>query len=786
MQLNQPEEFFNVANSINVFAADSAPLHRLGGGYFNGYVFLSTPRNANPGCFLDLEVNPLPFDPSTCSLSLPSGFTWGLGGDVIQGRILSRVETFNVDAPVVIWVETASFGGTGDPTTTFKSVVPQFGPNSPFANPDAGMPTGPEPPTADLIKTFTFPGQPNPVLDFTTASVNGTIYLFWTVPNQNTICWAAFDGTNATPNGTLIALSSSTIFSIDATAVQMLDQSTGIQTTRIAVVALSLSDDANNVLPTLSGWLFETDGTLVQTLALPPLPNPNSGNIDAFSSTIRATWGTLTGNQSCNANGLVLAYVPSHGSAAFNAFALPSVADINALGPLLINSVDLNGGQEFEWTDMDPSAGVWGNTVEAMATSGPLSVLFPIPVPTRAGAITIYVGNAAAAVSIESVAAGRVALLHADPRFYLNVLQSFFLTRSSAGTPQPSNWRADFNNDDITAALGSWTMIGMITGLPPYFSDQPPGDVSITYRLNTTAGTDSQLSTSKTVTVGATCGPVKGSLAQAVVTTDDSVTNTEHDTSLTFSTGAASILPPELGVIIYWAPAYQCGTYSIANALKQPNGLTLSMVWASGFGLISQQTFSLTDLNTPVDDTPLSAAFAKSFPSNAAGTSQIAWPRSDDPGAWMLGIPPFTKMASVQPNQMQVATTGSIEDGLTFSTTQSTTSDNNLTISLSANATAFQGILGLSVSGEFSLTSKVESILGQTQIFTATYDALVPSAPVKSFVITPLLLLPDGTGVPPWLPSFAAAQQPWLLTWQVGLGDAVVVAPTPATLSSSS
>src|ERR1043165_9780902 len=214
MTLDHPQFFFNVVNSINIATAPSWPLHRMGGAYFNDYVFLSIPRTAPNGFYLDMEVNPLTADANNPnSLVYPQGFTWGLGGDVIQGRILSRIEAFNSDAPTIIWVETCFVDGSGPvQTATFKYMVPKFGAGSMFP-----VGVGPLEPTAADINTLTFDGQPAQGLDFT-----------------NAIAWAEFDGSKAPARVKLSQLPSTTIPSIDATSGQIIDPVTGEQTTRLA------------------------------------------------------------------------------------------------------------------------------------------------------------------------------------------------------------------------------------------------------------------------------------------------------------------------------------------------------------------------------------------------------------------------------------------------------------------------------------------------------------------------------------------------------------------------
>jgi hypothetical protein len=768
MTLDHPQFFFNVVNSINIATAPSWPLHRMGGAYFNDYVFLSIPRTAPNGFYLDMEVNPLTADANNPnSLVYPQGFTWGLGGDVIQGRILSRIEAFNSDAPTIIWVETCFVDGSGPvQTATFKYMVPKFGAGSMFP-----VGVGPLEPTAADINTLTFDGQPAQVLDFTTANAQGTIYLFWTAANQNAIWWAEFDGSKATARGQLIQLPSTTIPSIDATSVQIIDPVTGEQTTRLAVVAMTTDPNDNAAPPQLFGWLFDpTSGAMVRPVNLPEVPQPPETVVDAFSSTIRATWGTLAAGNATATNGLVLSYVPSHGNPGFDAAAGFSGTNINGLGPLFVNTVDLaNGDAANDWTKMDPNADVWGD--KYTATSAPLSVLFPIPIPASGqNTVTYYVGNAASAISIDVVTVGRTSAFPPTPRCYLNVLCSFTLTRTDSGEPQSSVVQENFNEDDIVAALGSWTLIGMITGLPPYFSEQDPDTVSFTYAIETSAQNESELSTSKSVTSGATVGPVEGSVARAVVNSDDSTTDTDTNISIIWSnsgTGKQHNLPADHGVALFWRPAYQCATYSMTNAVEQKTNLTLSMIWASGSGEIGYNEFSLTNPTNPVDNSDLSQAFAASFPS-ANGQPQITWPRSDNPKAWAaFELPPLTQLMSSQPTPVQIGS-GGITESLQFGTSTATSVENDLTISLSVDANAFEKVLGLSlnVGAELSMTSTVRTTLGRTQTFTLSYGSLPATLPYESIGLSPQLLQPTADGAP-WVPGHNAAQRPWLLTWLV-------------------
>lgn len=747
---------FQALNTIGTTLCPPAPPpwnHRPGGAYYGGYLLFATPRmnTSNNFYYLDLQYNAVQTTATadgTIISGVDQGVTCGVrpGDEAIPARMMARLESFTPGGvPWMIWAEMPLDPGSTISPVVFYYNVPQF-------------PGGGDPPVIASVMTpiASFPGAPTEALvDFTTASLGGKVFMMWVVPSDAANVWyTTFDGMQTTEAAILMSIDPSLqIVSIDATTVMTVDEQNN-PSASIAVVALSTD---NATVPKLHCTLVNPlTGAAPQTI---PMPVPVLGSTP--QSAIRVTWGSLPqadGNPPVK-NGLILHYV-----AAGLVHQIVAGNDLGTYGgPSYLNIVDISPGQGYpsqDWVDVTPSS-LYG--ADLAFTCASMSALFPITIvdPT---------GNALVSLGVCAEILIPILMLTELDNFYFQTLPSFKLTQQAPiidGTTVESG----YDEGTITSIVSSWELLGIITGLPPYVQGQ--NGVSVTYGRATDFSQKTTLTSDQTLTLGATLLDASMSVAIAASNAVASGTDVDLSVSLTFSTDSTPPASPTHGWFIILQPTYARYTYVISNVAGVSAGPTITILTiTNGTTALIALPFDLTAPNTPLDPSLPELAILCQFPTGSDGSPIVSWPASNDMNGWLalpIGGTAYSQwlqlwQAQELPNQPELISVGDngYNETLTFTNSQDNTFQNTVTIKTGTDIAI--SVFQFSVEGELSIGTEVETN------FTTSYQFVLSYGPLdgvqEQLQIQPKLYQPSAAGAP-WLPKLMSQQQPWMLTWRV-------------------
>lgn len=631
---------------------------------------------------------------------------------------------------------------------------------------------------------LTLPNGPTTgLIDFTSASINDTIYLFWSnsgdanvYVNPAACSYGASSSSSSsgmqvtmTPGQTTALLQppeGATLRSMDAAVVNLNTATDGSGATTVKIAVALLYQEAGGQTDTVDVRLYDpTDGSVSPLFAA---ASPVAGY---QSPSVRVAWGSLpfatgtAGQTTQTANGLTVAVTscaPSNENAYYAMVGAPNVAVVDLTPTSSFGSLSA-------WTDLTPplsnyygepnvdskNADIW-----ALAQS---TVLLSMPT---------YADDNSDKGVYQVGLVGLACVFSDNSKWFIESftapLPAFSLTLQP-GAAQAVNDVAAWPADDIECAITTWQLLGVLAGLPPYPADAPSGataSVSVSYGSSSSAAT-SQTS-SKTLKVGGSLGAFSTSVAYAATqTTGFSQQNSINNTfsfSLTNAVPGASV-----GWLLFYQPNYILNqslvtTWGGTNASAGVVFQQLTQAPGNNAGGFAAVEFNIADPSAPINpQDPVQATLAGFAPS-------VVWPSTTDPAAWTnyytteswkLQSLPATSFPSMQ-----------VSDNVDTISLQSQSSntvsaDSTLTIEGSAKCQFMNKILGFDVGG--SLKTSVSSSLAVASTFTisVTYGGFGPN---YTYLLEPQFYMASGPGAP-WIPSIVSSQQPWLLTWQIGVEE---------------
>ncbi len=790
-----PSNFIFALNSLEAFWQQNfgpppgSAFQRSSACGWEGYVLTCQPRRTADSSqtqpwtyYLDLQYNETTSSaPAGGAFGVETGKTFGLIPPSGAGRtqFLTAMEVVN-DAPYAFWFETAITDTnvvSGPPTgaSTFKYfAVPMSQVGTPWNTATIEAPTVAQLPSA-------------PMIDFATAVVGDTVYLFTAAQESSTsftISYASVTGNGLAQNAagassaplctfeTLITVDNvPTLHSIDAAAVLIPDGAGGANT-GIAVVATGLTASGS---VTSCCWLFNpADMAAVPTIVtVPSLPSTLS---NLLRTALRVGWGSLpyaSGGPAMTASGLVLVYSEISSVPGDQPWMLGN-------GPGWVTMIDLASLQApVGWTSLALPPNPF------MSPAGFTAMIYPaatclFPVVTGNGSSNAeYVLTLMAGIAYQL--ASDPAQLIGDPYTALQQYPSYKLTLSAPPLPAVGTApQSGFNDADRAAAVSAWVLLGVVAGLPP---SPQNASTRVTIGNNNTSGSLASFTSQVTASVGGklSVGPVSlsGSISNALNQQSSVSTSIALSQSNTFANSSGNA---DFGWLIFAQPQYQRGTYTLCTWDGNNAGFPMYLTWCTGTPDIGIYSFDLTDPTTPgVPNDPWNQAVCQ-FPVDGSGKPLVSWPASNDIQAWQNYAPPTSSWNVTPFTTLPAFTVGKNISGtetLSWSNVQdtSTTATNTIACSTKVNVLkVFEADDGTSTMA----SSKIGINFATTFSITVTYDGWNSDVQYDRMQITPLFYNCIGDNAP-WVPTPFAQQRPWLLTWSPSdLTSSAAPVPTAA------
>lgn len=808
VSLVYPTYYHTFANSaVNVQTASPVPLSpfcnedlvqysRLAAGLVGEYLMMVIPRQPIDGngylySTLEFQCNAIGLanQPPTVNIVQPGVSAVNLVPPVYAMQpgvcFYPRIEVLQGVTATIFWA--ASYDGAQAPTLSYFTSL--------FTGPTAFTKT-----SDNQTATLEIQNGPTAALtDFTSASINETIYMFWANTNDVNIYVNPVSCSFApalTTSGQQVQMTGGetvapiqlpagcSLLSLDAAVVHTgstLDNN-GVTSTAIAVALLYDLPEGPGFGQVLEVQLYDPAAGTVTPLyseAAPVSCGPGAS--------VRVAWGSLPlttatpGTTVQAANGLTVAVTPVNATPINDAAA--------RAGTVTAAVIDLTPtparGSISPWTNLTPPLGNYlnepnvHNDNQAIWVLSQTAALLPMPTYAADGSNAgVY------QVGLVGVACVNSKSWYGDVGWFIEPftapMPAFNLTLTPGAAQAVNDFSAggQWGPDDIQCAITTWQLLGVVAGLPPYPADAPSGaTASVSVSYGSSASSSTSQTSSKSLKVGGSLSICSTSVTYAA--TQSSGLTQQSSISNTFNFNLGQAVPgASVGWLLFYQPNYILNQSTVATwggggvsagvvfqELMQGSGVN-----PGGFAAIE---FNIADPSTPIDPKdPAQATLAQFAPS-------VVWPSTADPAAWSNYY--TTESWKLQPVPSTSFPTIQVSDDVDTVSLQSqssstVSSDTTLTIEGSVKCQFMNKILGFDVGG--SLKTSVSGSLAVASTFTVsvTYGGFGPN---HTYLLEPQFYMASGPGAP-WVPSILSSQQPWLLTWQVSGADAVqkTAAPT--------
>lgn len=325
--------------------------------------------------------------------------------------------------------------------------------------------------------------------------------------------------------------------------------------------------------------------------------------------------------------------------------------------------------------------------------------------------------------------------------------------------------------DDQFALAESWTLLGVVTGIPPFVSEQTGSTVTAILEINYSTEDSESNTISNQTSIGMSVG-TDGKLIKASAgfkNTTLAATTTGESVSLSFAiqnvadtNGSYNYLSNQ-GLLIVSTPQIEQGLYAVKAYDGTDLGFNTLAQWFSGSDIVSFP-FQLSDPNAEISN---SIAPLRSFPVSDGDNTIASWPLLTDIEDWQnQPTTATTGLGTLLYNGVQtIAASVNSASAETLSSSDLVTYTSTITNELNGTA----GLLSLfNFTGSISTTSTQTSIEQNATTFTWNYPLLPDSSPYSSFQIQPVIYNRDlSVDQPSWIPTVFESSDPWLLTWDV-------------------
>lgn len=346
--------------------------------------------------------------------------------------------------------------------------------------------------------------------------------------------------------------------------------------------------------------------------------------------------------------------------------------------------------------------------------------------------------------------------------------------------------------DAERAYVASWTLLGVITGLPPY---DPAlfaliDKVTVTFESTRGHATNNQVASDTTILIGGSAGAVnaqtswvwgkKSSARTSWNLTFGQPISPPKNPALPGIGQTGSPLPAQVtrpawwnrvGYLVIVTPVYKRAEYAIYNWDQVDTGLVMQVLWTvSGDQQI--YSFDLTNPNQgPSDDGPADGPPALySFPVDANGEALARWPLLDQLEQWTADPANDPRLGNVVPllpdlrlGTISVSSANAFNETLNMADQQSATTRSENVIDVSANVK----LCGIGFKHGLTIKRSQEVAIDYNHSVTISfsYPQLV-AGQRRRINIQPYLLRANAHDLP-WMPVLLGRQCPWILTWQV-------------------
>jgi hypothetical protein len=593
------------------------------------------------------------------------------------------------------------------------------------------------------------------------AALGSKIYLFLltgTGSKPTTIQVMSYGGAGTTPqsepNYTLAeAQSDNTIQDVDATNVTL---ASGEQA--IVVTACYVGSGTSRV----KAWLFTGHATSPVTLPPYDLSNPPYAEIPG---SVRIVYGPAQGSIAINSCTLFFAAVD-------NGFFGPSSQIYTAQ---LALPASLESGILSEVRSWTRLQGIWQNSRNEQYSQYPYAwTAFPASLPS--GGTTNGYSDVCQYITLFQKGLSVSEHTRHDSLVSSLALQ-LKLDAATAGDEWISSDTSPLSPADQQAAVQSWNLLGVITGLPPL----PAGTVvnyrnpTVVLNYDNTRSGSKQVSQTSVVTAGATAAV--SDIDASATYTNSSQQGSTSSTSISLALNLAFHSDAkqqtydkydDLGFLVVSQPNYVTGRYDIyAYDGTTPLGLATETISTSGTTLATIP-FYLDNPAAPYPNEP--ACIYESFPVDSPGVAQVTYPLTTDIAGWE-SPEPLTAVTPLFPSLGTQILSGS--DVSSTQVTLTSSSSNAYSHETSNKIKVGGGVTFLGIGGEgsqsFTLKSKTSIVFSTTDSSQIAYPQLQDSEGYTQIELeVDFDKLDDAaTAAPNWMPTIFQGSEPWVLTWKV-------------------
>lgn len=758
-ELLTPSNFILAGNSTLSPPPSGSSFQRPSACNWEGYVFTCQPRVNSENSpqdwtyYLDLQYN-------TINSTAPTGGTYGLDTNVTWGLVsresASRTQFLTamqvIDAaPYAFWFETeidVNSYPVGE--NTFKYfVVPMSQIGNPWDQTQIKTPLITGLPTASLI-------------DFSTAVI-GNKTLFFLAVEQNGD--GAFEIQYFTMvNGVFSACalftsigSMAELHSID-TSVVLVPKGDGTANQLIALAVCGLDSNGNSVS---YNALYNPDNFSASPVVLtPPVfpPTPNVPGITLYRVSLRTGWGSIpvSGGEMV-ISGLVLVY-----SLGFNG------GDVTFSegggGDAYITVIDLSSLQApIGWTSIKPGPAQSYNIPNGAPMFYPSQIsLFPVLIEN-----TVTKNISYTLTVLTNIGFQYTQDLPPPCASFVVQLPSYSLIPTGSVSSSTAE-NADLSGDDLTAAVSSWLLLGVISGLPPFPDTSADVQVVVEYTKEQSKSSTITSDATTNVSGNTSVGPVSigGSLGHSLEKINKQTLATTISLKYTFENTQKQGTD---GWLLVAQPVYTRNTYAIQTYDGTNADFSLNLLWCSddalSFGVYS---FQLGNPNAISDSQDVWTNAIRHFPVDSNGQPIAFWPASTDLDAWINyknpsiadSVDPIISLSGFKVEQ----SVGASEVlNLTSASNLVTTVTNNIDVSTEIK---FLQVFKVGYKGSLETRNEVETDVSNSLSISINYSPWGNEVPCQSLMVQPLLYQCKNESAP-WVPIPLAGQRPWLLTWQL-------------------
>jgi hypothetical protein len=619
-------------------------------------------------------------------------------------------------------------------------------------------------PTFTDTGTLTNSGLSSPIArlyNVTAASLGSKMYLFLLTgsgPKPTTIQVISYGGQGTTPQSEpdytfAGAQTDTTIQDLDATNVTL---ASGEQA--IVVTACYVGAGTSRV----KAWLFTGKATGPVTLQPYNFYNPPYAEIPG---SVRIIYGPAQVSRPINSCTLFFAAVDN---GFFGVSSRIYTAQL-ALPP----SLESGGlSQDGSWTRL---TGIWQNYRNGQYSQYPYAwTVFPVSVPV--GNSTNGYTNVCQYIAFFQKGLEGEEFNHPDSLVSSLALQ-LKLNPATAGEEWISSVTSTLTAANQKAAVQSWNLLGVITGLPPL-----PAGTQVNYRnptvvlnYDSTESGSKQVNQTSVVTVGASANVSDIGASAAYTNSSQQGSTSSSSISLALNLAFHSDATQQtydkysdLGFLVVSQPNYVTGQYHIyAYDGTTSLGIATETISTSGTTL-STIPFYLDNPSAPYPNEP--ACIYQSFPVESPGVAQVTYPLTTDIAGWeypdsLTAVTPLFPSLGTQ--ILSGSDVSSKQVTLTSSTSNSYSHQTSNKIQVGGGVSFF-GIGGRG-SQSFTLKSNTSIVFSSSNSSLIAYPQLQDSKGYSQISLeVDFDKLDDAaTAAPNWMPTIFQGSQPWLLTWKV-------------------